>query len=389
MTIHETDTDITIIGGGPVGLYLAIRLLNAGISCTVLEKNSTIDPHSKSLGIHPVSLNLFDHCGLTPAFLNQGLKIRSGIAFWNRDRIGKITFDNLPGEHRYILSLPQWRTEKILSDKVNKLKSDCLLRGAEVTEIQDNNEDRVQVAYKKNGANCRISSQFVVGCDGKTGFLRDALDIPFHGKSYPDTYIMGDYTDNTSFGHDAAVYLHEEGLIECFPLPDGQRRWVVKTDEYIREPQSKQLEKFIQHRLGHSLDGCRNSMVSSFGVQHFLAEQFHHGRCLLAGDAAHIVSPIGGQGMNLGWLDAEETFSVIQKALTLPEKYPVLFRQYSSERKKIARQVARRAELNMHLGRKESSSAFYRGLVSLMLNTPLSGLFAKIFTMHGLGKWPV
>lgn len=386
--MHNYDTDITIIGGGPIGLYLAIRLLNEGISCKVLEKKPFIDPHSKSLGIHPVCLNLFDQCGLSEAFLDEGLKIRRGIAYWNRKRIGEICFDKLQGAHKYILALPQWRTEQILVDKVNNLNPHCLVRSAEVSEVLDKN-DRVQITYLKNGENCRISSLFVVGCDGKSGFLRDALGIPFHGKSYPDTYIMGDYSDNTSFGRDAAVFLHKEGLIECFPLPGGQRRWVVKTDGYIDQPQSKILEQLIEHRLGHSLAGCRNSMISSFGVQHFLAEQFYSGRCLIAGDAAHVVSPIGGQGMNLGWLDAEKLFPVLKKALSSPEDFKRLFRNYSSSQRKIAGQVARRAELNMHLGRKETSTPVYRALVSLMLNTPLSGLFAKVFTMHGLGKWPI
>ena len=386
--MHNYDSDITIIGGGPVGLYLAVRLLNEGISCMVLEKNQSIDRHSKSLGIHPVSLNLFDECGLTQAFLAEGLKIRNGVAYWNRKRIGKISFDKLQGEHRYILALPQWRTEQILSDKVNSLNPHCIVRGAEVSGIRQE-EDRVQITYLKDGENCRISSRFAVGCDGKSGFLRDALGIPFHGKSYPDTYIMGDYSDNTSFSHDAAVFLHSEGLIECFPLPGGQRRWVIKTDNYIDQPQSNILEQLIEHRLGHSLAGCSNSMISSFGVQHFLAEQFYSGRCLLAGDAAHVVSPIGGQGMNLGWLDAEKLFPVLKKALSSSENFDGLFRNYSSSQKKIAVQVARRAELNMHLGRKETSTPVHRALVSLMLNTPLSGLFAKIFTMHGLGKWPI
>jgi len=388
MTRFDYDTDITIIGGGPVGLYLAVRLLKEGISCKVLEKNPAIDLHSKSLGIHPVSLNLFDRCGLTQTFLTDGLKIRRGIAYWNRNLIGEISFDNLPGAHRYILALPQWRTEQILSDEVKKLSPECLVRGAMVTGILDQS-DHVQITYRKNGEDRSVSSRFVVGCDGKSGFLRDALKIPFHGKSYPDTYIMGDFSDNTSFGPDAAVFLHEEGLIECFPLPGGDRRWVVKTDEYINQPQSHQLERIVEHRLDHSLNGCRNSMISSFGVQHFLAEQFHRGRCLLAGDAAHVVSPIGGQGMNLGWLDAEKSFLALKKAISSPERYGEILRNYSSSQKKIAMQVARRAELNMHLGRKETSTPLYKALVSLMLNTPLSGLFTKVFTMHGLGKWPV
>ncbi|MDX1591349.1 MAG: NAD(P)/FAD-dependent oxidoreductase, partial [Balneolaceae bacterium] len=325
---------------------------------------------------------------LTEKFLDEGLKIRTGIAFWNRNKIGTISFNRLPGPHKYILAIPQWRTESILSDKVRTLDPDSLIRGAEVKNIVQGREN-VEVSYQINGETRSVISRFAVGCDGKSGFIRDALEIPFRGKPYPDTYIMGDYTDNTSFGEDAAVFLHEEGLIECFPLPDGRRRWVAKTDEYIRTPHRRDLDSLIESRLNHSIQDCQNSMISSFGVQHLLADSFYTGRCLIAGDAAHVVSPIGGQGMNLGWLDAEAAFHTLRESLNSEDHYQDLFKKYSEKQRKIASHVARRAELNMHLGRKETSGPLYKAMVKLMLRRPFSGIFAKMFTMQGLGKWPL
>lgn len=382
------DTDVAIVGGGPVGLYLAFRLLDEGITCMVLEKKESVDRHSKSLGIHPVSLSLFDSCGLTESFLREGLKIRTGIAYWNRKEIGRISFDSLPGNHPYILALPQWRTETILADKVRALNIQSLVRGASVKEI-DQDANAVHLRYDQNGESYGITARYAVGCDGKSGFMRDALNIPFEGTSYPDTYLMGDFSDNTAFGNDAAVYLHKYGLVECFPLPGGQRRWVVKTDSFIEHPCRGRLEDLIKKRLDISLQECENTMTSSFGVQHFMAGRFHENRCLIAGDAAHVVSPIGGQGMNLGWLDAEACFLTIRRALGNQDDIENLFRSYTARQQKIAKQVARRAELNMHLGRKEASNGFYRFMVTAMLTPPFSGMFAKVFTMHGLGKWPV
>ena len=384
--MSHINKDIIIVGGGPVGLYLAGRLLQNGISCTVLEKKQRIDQHSKSLGIHPVSLELFDEAGITELFLDKGLKIKKGIAFWNRTKIGEINFETCPEPHNYILAMPQWQTEEILEKWVLSLDRDAIIRGAEVCSLVETDDD-IRIEYKKEDSSQSITSKFVVGCDGKNSFIREVLDISFEGKTYPDTYIMGDFTDNTSFGSHAVVYLHQEGLIESFPLPNGHRRWVVKTDSYIENPTVELLKQNLETRLDHSLNGCKNYMLSSFGVQHLMAQTFHKNRVLLAGDAAHVVSPIGGQGMNLGWLGAEKCLVAITNALDHPDKSQLYFETFTSDQKKIVVQTAKRAEMNMHLGRSETSNMFYKGLIYAMIKTPLSALLAKIFTMRGLGKW--
>jgi 2-polyprenyl-6-methoxyphenol hydroxylase-like FAD-dependent oxidoreductase len=381
-------TEITIVGGGPVGLYLAGILLQNGIDCIVLEKKLSIDEHSKSLGIHPVSLELFEEAGIVNQFLDEGLTIKKGIAFWNRDKIGEISFERCPKPYQYILAIPQWRTESILEEWVLSIAPKAIIRGAEVTALNES-DDSVHITFQHEGREKEISSRYLVGCDGKNSFIRKALGISFEGGPYPDNYIMGDFSDNTGFGSDAAVYLHKEGLIESFPLPNGHRRWVVKTDEYIENPDSKMLKTLVHDRIGHFLEGCENYMMSSFGVQHHLTEKLYSGRSLLAGDAAHVVSPIGGQGMNLGWIGARHCAKAITKTIESNDQKNIHFEQYSAMHRKISKQVARRAELNMFLGRKETSNQIFKMLVYLLINTRLSHLLAKLFTMRGLGKWVI
>lgn len=133
-------------------------------------------------------------------------------------------------------------------------------------------------------------------------------------------------------------------------------------------------------------------MLSSFGVQHFMAETFTNGRVVLAGDAAHVVSPIGGQGMNLGWMDckvlATNFADIINYQGNESSEYA---RQklidYSKSQRKIASKVAKRAEINMALGRK-SKIPFLRNLfVKGMLQSPLKTKVAELFTMRGLSSW--
>jgi 2-polyprenyl-6-methoxyphenol hydroxylase-like FAD-dependent oxidoreductase len=123
-------------------------------------------------------------------------------------------------------------------------------------------------------------------------------------------------------------------------------------------------------------------MLSSFGVQHLMAETYAKGRILLAGDSAHVVSPIGGQGMNLGWLDAWELVQILRSI-----KSPQDFQRYSKQQQLITKKVARRAEVNMRLGRAVRLPYIKEGIIQALLLSPLQQKIAELFTMRGLSKW--
>ena len=383
MSSIRKDPDIVIAGGGPVGLYLAGLLGTMNYSVLVLEKKMKIDPHSKSLGVHPVSMELFEEAGVAGRFLEDGIQIRKGTACINREKIGEVDFSSCPDPFNFILALPQYRTEQILQAWVKEFDSVEFIRAAEITAIEQF-QQKVNVTYNHKNEVLGVTCLYLAGCDGKNSFVRQQAGIQFDGKKYPDTYIMGDFTDNTGLGPDAAVFLHKDGLIESFPLPDRMRRWVVKTDEYIESPSREIVEALVQLRLDHTLVHQKNSMISSFGVQHFLAETFHSGRVLLAGDSAHVVSPIGGQGMNLGWLTARNLADALKTCLDNPESADSALQTFSKKSRSMAKKVAKRAELNMWLGRKRRFPLVRNTIARLIVNTPLQKKMARMFTMRGL-----
>ncbi len=382
-------TPVAIVGGGPAGLCLALYLNHYDIECIVIEKHLSPVKHSRSLGIHPVSLDIFDELDIADDFIKEGLAIHRGHAFLNRMECGTIAFKTLGGKYPFVLSLPQYKTEAILEQQLHKRSAEILKRGYEFIDFANKGSKLELQLSDSEGKRVCITADYLIGCDGKDSRVREKAVIVFHGKPYSETYVMGDFSDNTPFGHDAAIYIHHKGVIECFPLPERRRRWVVKTQEYIHDPDPSIIVNQVSDRLGFDLSGQDNYMISSFGVEHYLAEKFAKGRVALAGDAAHVVSPLGGQGMNLGWLDCRVLAKAIRSEMNSDMQHGSALQNYDNSQKAVAQKAARRAEFNMRLGSSFKHYLPRQILLTLLLRTPLKHSVARLFTMQKLYDWRI
>ena len=379
--------DAVIVGGGPVGLFLGCRLAQLGLDFVVLEKHAEPLQHSRSIGIHPPSLERFGQLGLVDDLLSKGIKVRKGLAFGSSklkplpERLGELDFSLCPEPYTYVLTLPQYVTESILEERLCTARAGALWRRAEVKEVREG-ADSAEVVCKRDGETERLRARAVIGCDGKNSVVRNAAGIPFKGGRYPDSYLMGDFADLTDLGHDAALYLTQEGIIESFPLPDQVRRWVVKMPHALEGTTARDLTDVVKQRLGVEVPAETNTMLSSFGIERYLAKRFAAGRFALAGDAAHVVSPIGGQGMNLGWLDAWR----LADALLETKRGAGLgvLERYSRSRRRAAQAAIVRAEFNTVMGRGTPLAPLRDFGLRGVLNTPLKRAFAYMFTMRGL-----
>ncbi|MFC6592733.1 FAD-dependent oxidoreductase [Deinococcus lacus] len=372
--------DVAVVGGGPVGVYLGCLLAQAGLTFAVLEQREGPLVHSRAIGIHPRALHGFARIGLLDRLEEAGVKLRRGLLLGGSGVLGTLDFGPADPVYPYILSLPQVQTERLLRARLAELAPGALQQ-AQVTRLD------------MGGAHCTLATsqgpvraRYVVAADGLHSALRRQADIAFPGGLYPDCYLMGDFPDTTPFGTDAVISLTEAGVTECFPLPGGLRRWVVHTGNQLLEGAVPgQLTRIIQQRTGLFVPAGECQMLSAFTVRRHLARTMQRGRLCLVGDAAHVVSPIGGQGMNLGWLDADALLPVLQRAVR-GQAHAAEWQHWSAARRRAAWVAARQAEANMSAGRptgrrrQKGREQLLRGL----LGPALSPALAQAFTMRWL-----
>jgi len=380
-----TSHDVVIIGGGPVGLFLGVCLQKTGVDFCIVERRRSANPHSRAIGIHPPVLEYLRELGLVDNFLRQGVTVRKGIAFNHRVRLGELSFTSCRPPFNFVLSIPQQMTEMLLEAGLTGAAGQ-VIRGSIFDRIELSG-DRIRLEFHEDDATDCVQSiecRYLVGCDGKNSSVRTAAGILFNGAPYPDTYLMGDFPDATSFGSDAAVFLHPQGVVESFPLPAGRRRWVARTSRYVSDPEPTELCGIIRDRTRIDVNPSGSTMVSAFGVQHYMAEQVVRDRVFLCGDAAHVISPIGGQGMNLGFMDAWDLVSIFRQDIrrNIESKDLMVFTQRMQQRTRIA---MRRAEINMKLGRASRISGVKTFLVQNALRLKrTSHAMANQFTMRNL-----
>ena len=397
--------DVVGVGGGPVGVLAAALLAARGLDVAVWERRAEAPTLSRAIGVHPPSLDVLDRVGAAEPLVADAVPVRRGVARSGGRTLGTVSFDRAHPRWPFVAALPQHRTEQLLRDRLASLAPGSLRRGLSLDGLEQE-PDRVLLRGTADDGPVEAAARFVLAADGARSPLRDSLGIDAPLRRYPDRYVMCDVADDTGLGADAIVHLERRGVVESFPLPGGVRRFVVLLDDDARRaadaaaaraedgagraeaaPDAELVARLVAERTGLDIDPGTATMTSAFGVQRRLARRTVAGRVVLIGDAAHEISPIGGQGMNLGWLDADAVAPVLARALRTAggrRLDPAAFRGYEEARRRSVVRSARQSEINMALGRPVgalASSARQVGL-SAALHLPTRRLLASLYSMR-------
>jgi len=335
------DGSVLIVGAGPSGLAMASALGAQGVGARIIDMAKGPAVESRALAIQARSLEVFDSWGIADEVVSCGLPMH-GVRLYGEDKylLFRLDFASLPSRFPYMLCLPQAETEKILGSHVEQLGF-IVERETKLATMRFESDCCVVTLEKGNGETEEARFQWVIGCDGAHSAVRELAHTPFEGKDYPQQFALADLRINWPLApSEAHIFTSPEGILACFPMPDGYYRIVANkgTGESTDTPNIDEIRTLISARgpSGVQVDELRWS--ANFFLHSRLVDTLQRGRTLLVGDAAHIHSPALGQGMNTGIQDAANLgwkLALVIKGLADPS----LISTYDAERWQVEHNV--------------------------------------------------
>ncbi|MFE2632667.1 FAD-dependent oxidoreductase [Streptomyces sp. NPDC004562] len=324
-------TRVAIIGAGPTGLALAITLAQAGVDFVLVDRQAEGANTSRAAVVHARTLEVLDELGASAELLRRGIKLTRFSVRDGARALMAIPFDGLPTPHPYTLMVPQNETEDVLLTRLRELGADTSRPYEAASVVQD--ESGVTVTMTSGET---VRADYVVGADGMHSTVREAASIGFTGNAYAESFVLADVDMRWAPGpREVSLNFHSAGLIVVAPLPGDRYRIVATVDDAPQTADLAFLQRMLDERVPGQATAHEVHWSSRFRVHHRVADSYRAGRLFLAGDAAHVHSPAGGQGMNTGIQDGYALGRAL--ASGTPDAY-------EATRRPVAEQVVRLAD---------------------------------------------
>lgn len=310
-------TDVLVVGAGPTGLTAAAEAVRHGLSVRIVDARERRSSHSKALVLHSRSLELFTDMGFVKQVLQSGQEFRA-LNIYNEGRaLTRINFRSIDWQdaiYPFWLSIPQSETERCLEEHLARLGVE-VERHTQLTDLTQGDDQVQATLVRLDDAGETVSQEvlevpWLIGCDGARSTTRKLCRIPYEGTTADEVFILGDVQLEWAQPEDEGQnFISAEGILLVVPLPQPKRYRIIAHMPALsvgNEPEITQelLQSLMDQRTGMKSHVRDVVWRSSFSVKHLVAANHRQGRIFLAGDAAHIHSPVGGQGLNTGIQDA-------------------------------------------------------------------------------------
>jgi 2-polyprenyl-6-methoxyphenol hydroxylase-like FAD-dependent oxidoreductase len=334
--------DVVIVGGGPVGLATGIALTQYGVDTLLVDAAAAPSAHSKAAVVHSRTLEVLREFDVADELVRRG-EIVPYFAFKDRDRTLLLTdFSRLPTEFPYTLMVPQDVTESVLDERFRHIGG-VLRRPFRVASLRQQDDCVLLDIGDGAGRLHQVRARYVVGADGAHSTIRHSLGIEFAGSAYAESFFLADVRMDWGLSREEVqLFFSQTGLVVVAPLPGGEHRIVATVSKAIESPGIADVQALLDQRGPRRPPAHVRELTwaSNFRVNHRVATSYRRGRVFLAGDAAHVHSPAGGQGMNTGIQDAANLtwkLALVCHDLAGDE----LLDSYEAERRPVAVEVVR------------------------------------------------
>jgi 2-polyprenyl-6-methoxyphenol hydroxylase-like FAD-dependent oxidoreductase len=340
MTTNQ-NPDVIVVGAGPVGLAAGCELARHGARVRVIDKLAQPTDQSRAIAVHARSLDMFDRMGIVDELLSTGIKAIAMQMYAGGRKLFRVPLGEVDSAFPFTLTTAQTETERVLDEHLQSLGV-TVERGVELVALSQDDEG-VHLTLQRGGSTERATASWVIGADGAHSSVRKLVGTKLAGSFVGERFLLGDVDAEHNLDRDSMhTFFSPDGPVIVLPMRDGRMRFLAEVHDapgtpLNMNPTQDELQAILDRRIG-GIRVLQSHWLTNFEIRHARVRAYRWGRVFLAGDAAHIHSPAGGQGMNTGMQDV---FNLAWKlaAVINGDGGDTLLDSYEAERAPVADSV--------------------------------------------------